>query len=205
MKRFLQIQLPAPGIACQSSEAVPTPTTTPTSNYSQSMHRLRNLRVPLRSSRRGLRLGAYGLLIGPLNLYQSKDFPSAPTRVFFPSELLHSSSLFSSISMVWESSTLFPCPCGTAPCPWPGRAWSRRRRAAARRGRPVGRWARPSLVPTRPHAKSAPTPMGARPAQRGRPPGGGGLGPLPRPSPLLNLHGGSSVREKNVRKKMTIS
>jgi hypothetical protein len=45
--------------------AVPTPATTPTSNYSQFVHRLRNPRVPLRSSRRGLRRDAFGSSIGP--------------------------------------------------------------------------------------------------------------------------------------------
>jgi hypothetical protein len=83
---FLQIQLPALGIAHRSSEAVLTPATTPASNYSQSMHRLRNLRIPLQSSSRGLRLGAFGSSIGPLNLHQSTVSFSAPGRVFFPGE-----------------------------------------------------------------------------------------------------------------------
>jgi hypothetical protein len=80
--------------------AVPTPATTPVSNYSQYVHRRRNLRIPLRSFGRGLRRGVFVLSIGPPNLCQSKDFFSAPVKVFFPSELLHSSSLFSSISRV---------------------------------------------------------------------------------------------------------
>jgi hypothetical protein len=87
-KRFPQIQLPAPGIARRSLEAVPSPV----SNYSQSGHRLRNPRVPLRSSHRGLCWGMSGLSIGPLNLSQSMDFSSAPVRVFFLGEkppLLH--------------------------------------------------------------------------------------------------------------------
>jgi hypothetical protein len=72
--------------------AVPTPATTLPSNYSQFVHYLRNPRVPLRSSRRGLRRGAFGSSIGPPNLRQSTDFFSAPARVFFPGEkppLLH--------------------------------------------------------------------------------------------------------------------
>jgi hypothetical protein len=97
--------------------AVPTPVTTPTSNYSQSIHRLWNLRVPLHSSRWGLRRGASGSSIGPPNLHQSKDFPSALVRVLFPGKHLHSSSLFSSISRVWECSTLFPCPAARCPAP----------------------------------------------------------------------------------------
>jgi hypothetical protein len=85
-KPFSHIQLLAPRIARRSSEAVPTPATTPTSNYSQSVHRLRNLRVPMRSSRRGLRLVVSDLLIRPPNLCQSTISSSAPARVFFPSE-----------------------------------------------------------------------------------------------------------------------
>jgi hypothetical protein len=50
------------------------------------VHRLPNLRVLLRSPRRGLCRGAFGSSIGPSNLRQSTDFSSAPTRVFFPSE-----------------------------------------------------------------------------------------------------------------------
>jgi hypothetical protein len=60
--------------------------TTPASNYSQSVHRLPNPRVPLRSSRRGLRQSAFGSSIGPSNLRQSTDLASAPARVFFPGE-----------------------------------------------------------------------------------------------------------------------
>jgi hypothetical protein len=59
---------------------------TPASNYSQSVHRLPNPRVPLRSSCRGLRQGAFGSSIGPSNLRKSTDFSSAPARVFFPDE-----------------------------------------------------------------------------------------------------------------------
>jgi hypothetical protein len=66
--------------------AVPTPAITPASNYSQSVHRLPNPRVPLRSSRRGLRRSAFGSSIGPPNLRQSMDLASAPASVFFPSE-----------------------------------------------------------------------------------------------------------------------
>jgi hypothetical protein len=50
------------------------------------VHRLLNPRVPLRSSRRGLRRSAFGLSIGPPNLRQSTDLASAPGRVFFPGE-----------------------------------------------------------------------------------------------------------------------
>jgi hypothetical protein len=62
--------------------AVPTSA----SNYSQYVHRLPNPRVPLCSSRRGLRHSAFGSSIGPPNLRQSTDLASVPTRVFFPGE-----------------------------------------------------------------------------------------------------------------------
>jgi hypothetical protein len=86
MKLFPQIELPAPGIARRSSEAVPIPATTLASNYSQSVHRLWNLRVPLRLSHRGLHLGSSGLSIRPQNLHQSKIYSTAPARDFFPDE-----------------------------------------------------------------------------------------------------------------------
>jgi hypothetical protein len=82
--------------------AVPTPATTLVSNYSLSVHLLRNPKIPLRLSRRGLHRCASSSSIGPPNLRQSKDFSSAPARVFFPGELLHSSSSFSSVSRVWR-------------------------------------------------------------------------------------------------------
>jgi hypothetical protein len=50
------------------------------------VYHLRNPRVPLRSSRRGLRRSAFGSSIGSSNLQQSTDFLSAPARVFFPGE-----------------------------------------------------------------------------------------------------------------------
>jgi hypothetical protein len=56
------------------------------SNYSQSVHRLPNPRVPLRSSHRGLRRSAFGSSIGSPNLRESTDFLLAPARVFFPGE-----------------------------------------------------------------------------------------------------------------------
>jgi hypothetical protein len=65
---------------------VPTLATTPAINYSQSVYRLRNPRAPLRLSHRGLRLGAPGSSIGPLNLHQSMISSSAPTRVFVSRE-----------------------------------------------------------------------------------------------------------------------
>jgi hypothetical protein len=110
------------------------------SNYCQSVHRLRNPRVPLRSYRRGLRRGATGSSIGPPNLRQSTDLSLAPARVFFPGELLHSCSSFSSISRVWRGSTSFlrtlapaawrPVPGPCARGPYGG--------TAARRGWPTG-------------------------------------------------------------------
>jgi hypothetical protein len=65
---------------------VQTPATTSTSNYFQSVHCLRNPRVPLRSSCRGLCRIVSGSSIGPPNLRQSTILSSALTRVFFPGE-----------------------------------------------------------------------------------------------------------------------
>jgi hypothetical protein len=130
-KQFPQIQSLAPGIARRSSASVSA------SHYSQFVHRLRNPRIPLRSSRQGLCRSAFGSSIGPPNLRQSKDSSSAPARVFFPSELLHYFSLFSSISRVW----------GVAPRPLALHAWlpGRQRRPTswrARRGQRPGARAR---------------------------------------------------------------
>jgi hypothetical protein len=133
--------------------AVPTPATTPASNYSQSVHRLPNPRVPLRSSRRGLRRSAFGSSIGSPNLRQSTDFLSAPARVFFPGEkppLLHLGFLrffvFPSVQSISHSSLTFPgggAPLppfslpGGAPFPLPGGdGGGRRRRSCSRAPRP---------------------------------------------------------------------
>jgi hypothetical protein len=59
---------------------------TPASNYSQSVHHLRNPRVPLRSSRRGLHLGASGSSIGPLNHHQLTDFLLGSSEGLLPWE-----------------------------------------------------------------------------------------------------------------------
>jgi hypothetical protein len=69
--------------------AVPTPATTPTSNYSQSVHRLQNPRVALRSSRRGLCLDMSCSSIRPPNLRQSTISSSAPAKLYFPVRNLH--------------------------------------------------------------------------------------------------------------------
>jgi hypothetical protein len=101
--------------------AVPTPA----SNYSQSVHRLPNPRVPLRSSRRGLRRSAFGSSIGSPNLRQSTDFLSAPARVFFPGEkppLLHLGFLVFSFSRPCRASPTLPSPSPAAvplPPPFP--------------------------------------------------------------------------------------
>jgi hypothetical protein len=94
------------------------------SNYSQSLHRLQNPRVPLHLSRRGLRRSVFDLSIGPPNLCQSTVFFSAPASVFFPGEkppLLHLEFhrlfLFLSMSRLPLPSLLFPS--GGAPSPPP--------------------------------------------------------------------------------------
>jgi hypothetical protein len=81
-----------PEIARRSSEVVLTPTTTPASNYFQSMRRRRNPRVPLCSSRRELRPGAFDSSIRSIVHPQSKILCSATARVVFsgePSPLLY--------------------------------------------------------------------------------------------------------------------
>jgi hypothetical protein len=134
------------------------------------MGRLRNPRVPLRLSRRGLCRGASGSSIGPPNLRQSTDLSSAPARVLFPGELLHSCSSFSSISRVWRGSTSFPAPLPRwrGALPRPVRAWPLRLGAT---GRPAMAWPRP---PAR-----ASFPPGAAPAR--------GCAPCPRASSLRGV------------------
>jgi hypothetical protein len=170
--------------------AVPTPATTPASNYSQSVHRLRNPRVPLRSSRRRLRRSAFGSSIGSPNLRQSTDFFSAPARVFFPGEkppLLCLGFLrffvFPSVQSISHSSLTFPgggappppfsLP-GGAPFPLPGGGGGgRRRRSCSRAPRPraplpggCGR-ARPRPTRSRPPLRS-PLPLLSLPWMGGR-------------------------------------
>jgi hypothetical protein len=71
---------------------------TPTSNYSQSVYHLRNPRVPLRSSRRGLYRDAFSSSIGPPNLGQSMNSSQLRRGSSSPVSLLHgfqpSSSFF---------------------------------------------------------------------------------------------------------------
>jgi hypothetical protein len=101
--------------------AVPTPVTTPASNYFQSVHRRRNPRVSLHSSCRGLRLSASDSSIGPLNHHQSMDFSSTPARVFFPGEFLHRYPwwilVFFSISTPQQPLSLSLTPAVSAPFP----------------------------------------------------------------------------------------
>jgi hypothetical protein len=170
--------------------AVPTPA----SNYSQSMHRLRNPRVPLRSSRRGLRCSAFGSSIGPPNLWQSTDLASAPARVFFPGEkppLLHLEFfrffVFPSVQSISHSPLTFPdggAPSSSVSPPRrrpfsPPRRWRRWPTAALALPRPTPartppreRWPRPSR-PVRPR----PPPAGPTSSSSAQPP----------PLPLLSL------------------
>ena len=159
------------------------------------MHRLRNPRVPLRSSRRRLRRSAFGSSIGSPNLRQSTDLASTPARVFFPGEkppLLHLGFLrffiFSSVQSLSHSPLTFPGGGGPPPSVSPPMAPlspSRRRRrwpAAA----PVPRARAPSLL------GAAPARGRACPVRRGRPLGGGRAPPSPcaAPSPPLFLFHG---------------
>jgi hypothetical protein len=99
----------------------PTSTTNPTSNYSQSVHRLRNPRVPLHSSRRGLRRSVSDSSIGPPNLCQSTISSSALAKVFFPREFLHchpwSILVFFSVSTPRQPLSLSLTPGAFAPTP----------------------------------------------------------------------------------------
>jgi hypothetical protein len=102
--------------------AVPTPAITPTSNYSQSVNRLWNPRIPLHLSRQGLRLGASNSSIRHPNLHQSMISSSALARVFFPGEkhpLLHLGfHCFSFFPSVQEAPLLsFPLPGSGTPSP----------------------------------------------------------------------------------------
>jgi hypothetical protein len=73
-------------IARRSSEVVPTPATTPTSKYFRSVRCRRNPRVPLHSSRRELRPGAFDSSIRLTVHPQSTILCSAPARVVFSGE-----------------------------------------------------------------------------------------------------------------------
>jgi hypothetical protein len=64
------------------------------------VHHLWNQRIPLCSSRLGLRRGASGSSTGPPNLRQSKDFSSTSVRVVFLGGNHHSSSHFPSFSLL---------------------------------------------------------------------------------------------------------
>jgi hypothetical protein len=84
-----QISKPFPLIRSQFRNSspkfrtIPTPATTLTSNCFQSVRRWRNPRVPLRPSRRWLRLDAFDSLIGPPVHRQSTVFFLNPAN-FFP-------------------------------------------------------------------------------------------------------------------------
>jgi hypothetical protein len=80
------IRSETPEIARRSSEVVPTPAKTPASSYFRSVCRRRNPRVPLRSSRRELRPGAFNSSIRPTVHPQSTNLCSTPVRVVFSVE-----------------------------------------------------------------------------------------------------------------------
>jgi hypothetical protein len=192
-KRFLQIQSLAPGIAQRSSGRF---------QLRRQLRRaitpnpciVRNPRVPLRSSRRGLRRSAFGSSIGSPSLRQSTDFLSTSARVFFPGEkppLLHLGFfrffVFSSVQSLSHSPLAFPG--GGAP---PPSVSSPRRRPFP----PPRRWRR---WPTAALALPRPTPARTPPRQRWprpsrpvrlRPPPAGPTSSSPAqpsPLPLLSL------------------
>jgi hypothetical protein len=78
LKPHPQIRSLIPGIACWSLEVVPTPATTPVSNYFRKW----NPRVPLRSSCQELRPSVFDSSIQPMVHLQSTILCSAPARVF---------------------------------------------------------------------------------------------------------------------------
>jgi hypothetical protein len=133
-------------IARRSSEVVPTPATTPTSKYFRSVRCRRNPRVPLHSSRRELRPGAFDSSIRLTVHPQSTILCSAPARVVFsgePPPLLY---------LVFLSFLRFPSVHGLPlpPLPSPdgvGRARPPRPPRAPPRCRCLGRSARPSVQP----------------------------------------------------------
>jgi hypothetical protein len=98
-----------------------TPTTTPTSNYFRSVRHLWNPRVPLRSSHRELRPGAFDSSIQPPVRRQSTDFFSAPANFVFsgqPPPLLElCSSFFSSPARGLSSPSPSLFPLAAAPPP----------------------------------------------------------------------------------------
>jgi hypothetical protein len=128
-------------------EVIPNPTTNPTSYYLQSVHRRRNPRVPLRSSRQGLRLGASDSSIGPLNLHQSMVSSSAPVKVTFPVSPLDYVQPSSSFSSPWRfllALQPYPGPDGVPLPPARRRRWLLTQ--AAQPLAPVRRRPRPSRL-----------------------------------------------------------
>jgi hypothetical protein len=85
-KPHLQIRSETPWINHQSSEVVPTPATTPVSNYFRSVLHRRKPRVSLRSSHRGLSPGAFDSSIRSTVHPQSMNLYSTPARVVFSGE-----------------------------------------------------------------------------------------------------------------------
>jgi hypothetical protein len=153
--------------------AILTPATTPASNYSQSVHRLRNPRVPLRSSRRGLCRDAFGSSIGPPSLRQSMDSSRLRRGSSSSVSLLHgfqpSSSFFFSppctapLSLLTGPRRRDPHPCAPAlPLPavrrwrpalaaeWLGRGSLRRRRHVPLQAWPGGPYAHGAAARPRP-------------------------------------------------------
>jgi hypothetical protein len=195
---------PIPSSRCCSPKfgAVPTPA----SNYSQSVHRLPNPRVPLRSSRRGLRRSVFGSSIGSSNLRQSMDFLSTPARVFFPGEkppLLHLGFLrffvFPSVQSLSHSPLTFPD--GGAPLP----SVSPLRRRPFPPPRRWRRWPTAALALTRPTpARTPPRRLWPRPARpvRLRPPPAGPVSSSPAqpPSPPLSSMDGRKKMRRGRRR-----
>jgi hypothetical protein len=90
------------------------------SNYFQSMRRWQNPRVPMRSYRRGLRLGAFDSWFGPPVRHQSTNFFLPPAKIFFFGEetlFLHFFffPFFVFFTVKSQSLSLLPLACATSP------------------------------------------------------------------------------------------
>jgi hypothetical protein len=163
------------------------------------VHRLPNPRVPLRSSRRGLRRSAFGSSIGSPNLRQSTDLASAPARVFFPGEkppLLHLGFLrlfvFPSVQSISHSPLTFPDGGGPSPSVSPPR---RRPFSPPRRWR---RWPTAALALPHPSPGAVAAPLAPRAAA-----------PSGRPNLVLpflsSLFHGWKKEDEERKKTMTVS
>jgi hypothetical protein len=169
-----------------------------------------NPRIPPRSSRQGLRLGASSSSTRPLNLRQS-TVSSAPARVTFPVSPLHCVQPSSSFSFPWRFPRVLQPHPGPSGAPWPlphgGSAPAPPMRCL--RGSQRGTRVRPApcaravgAPPVRRRGQRQVRPGVAGPA--GRDPHGGKSAPLLPARPPPHGHGSCCVRETWGRKKKAL-